>query len=202
MSIKFAVYNTPNPDKNGIQLQHARVISSGTQSLDRICSFISECSSVCSSDVKGVLEALVVYIGRELADGYSIDLEGLGYFSPSLRSREIVNEKGKLMTRIEVKSVNFRCSNRLKELVKEEGLKKVQRKNVSNSTQIKRKETMLEYLATTSYINISAYAQLNGCTYYLAEKDIKQFLNEGIISRKGYRTHRVYVLPQKKEMNE
>lgn len=201
MSIKFAVYNTPSPDKNGTQLQHGRVISSGTQNLDRICGFISECSSLSSSDVKGVLEALVVYIGRELAEGYSIDLEGLGHYSPSLRSKEFVNEKGKKMIRTEVKGVNFRCSNRLKELVQEEGVKRVQRKNLSSTTQAKRKETMLEYLTGTSYINISDYAKLNDCSYYLAEKDIKLFLSEGIIGQMGCRTHRVYVLSQKKKMN-
>lgn len=195
MSIKFAVYNTPKSPKSGKQLQHARLVSSGTQNMDRICGFISECSSLCSSDIKGAIEALIVYIGRELADGYSIDLEGLGHFSPSFKSRQFINGQGKEGIKIEVDGVNFRCSNRLKELVKAEGIQKVQRKNISNSMLTERKEKMLKYLTKKNYINIMEYSTLNGCTKYRAEKDLKQFLEEGLICQMGNKTHLIYVLP-------
>lgn len=201
MSIKFAVYNTPKPAKSGQQLQHARLVSNGTQNLDRICSFISECSSLCSSDIKGVIEALVVYIGQELSDGYNIELDGLGHFSPSFKSRKVVNEKGKELIKIEANGVNFRCSNRLKELVKADGIKKVQRKNDSNSLLAERKEKMLKYLTKISYINALEYTKLNNCSRYRAEKDLKQFLDEGLLCQMGYKTHRIFVLPKNGKTN-
>ena len=56
---------------------------------------------------------------------------------------------------------------------------------------------MLEYIRKHESINESDYAELNNCTRYRAGKELKQFLEEGIIRKMGYKTHRVYVLAAK-----
>jgi len=86
--------------------------------MNDICEYISECSSVTSADIKGVLEALTSYIGRELSYGYSVELEGLGHFSPSVKSKEVTDQKGNTKSSASIHGVNFRCSPRLKEMVK------------------------------------------------------------------------------------
>lgn len=199
MSIKFSFYNTPNPDKEGEQLCHARLVSQGTKKLDDVCTFISECSTLSSADIKGALEALTVYIGRELANGYNVELEGFGNFSPSLKTRQGVNEKGAPVTHVEVDSVNFRCANRLKDLVGNHAPQRTKRKNVPSAGQDGRKQKMMDHLQRNNCINASDYARINNCSHYQADKDLKQFLADGLIGSMGYRTHRLYVLPGNKE---
>lgn len=200
MSIKFGVYDTPKSNKDGEQLQHARLITRGTKRLDEICSFISDSSSLCSADIKGALEALTLYIGRQLSYGYSVELEGLGHFYPALKSTQTQNENGKPVVQVAVDGVNFRCSKRLKEMVKKDRPQRVKRENIPSAGIRERKTKMLDYLSKKEYINASDYAILNSCTRYRAGEDLKQFREEGIISQMGHKTHRIYKLaPQKEE---
>lgn len=198
MSIKFGVYNTPKNDKNGEQLQHARLITRGTKRLEEICSSISETSSLTSADIKGTLEALTVYIGRQLSYGYSVELEGLGHFSPALKSTQTENENGKPIVQVKVAGVNFRCSKRLKEMVNQERPQRIKRENIPSSGLQERKQKMLDYLSKQEYINASDYAVLNTCTRYRAGEDLKQFVTEGVITPMGRKTHRVYTATPRK----
>lgn len=159
MSIKFSVYKTPRPKGSKDNLEHARLVSRGTKGLEEICRDLSDACTVNSADIKGVLEALTVYMGRELGYGYSIELEGIGHFSPALRTRKISEENGKIRFSVSVDGVNFRCSNRLKEMVKEERPKKVKRENISSEPIETRKEKMLEYIRKHESINESDYAE-------------------------------------------
>lgn len=191
--IKFSVYNTP-ATKEKKSIPYPRVISRGTRKMDRICYELSDSCSITSSDIKGVLEALSQYIGRELAEGYTVELEGLGHFSPSLKSIRNVHEDGTIRYSASVHGVNFRSSNQLKEMVKIDHPQKVKRENIPTTDREGRKKKMLEYLQKHPYINISDYTKLNQCTYYIAQKDIKQFETDGMIYGDGYPTHRVYML--------
>lgn len=191
--IKFSVYKTPAIDGKK-SIPYARVISRGTRTMERICYELSDSCSITSSDIKGVLEALSQYIGRELAEGYTVELEGLGHFSPSIKSVKSTNGKGQAIYCASVRGVNFRCSNTLKDRVKENRPQKVKRDNIPSEDREGRKKKMLAYLQEQPSINISDYTNLNGCTYYTAQKDIKQFSEEKIIVSSGYRTHRVYML--------
>ena len=202
MSIKFSVYKTPRPNGSKEKLEHARLVSRGTKGLAEICRDLSDTCTVTSADIKGVLEALTVYMGRELGYGYSIDLEGIGQFSPALRTRKVSEEKGRTKYMVSVDGVNFRCANRLKELVKEERPKKVKRENISIDTIEVRKNKMLEHIRKHESINETDYAELNNCTRYRAGKDLKQFQEEGIIRKMGYKTHRVYVLSSEMPASE
>lgn len=191
--IKFSIYNTP-ATKEKKSIPYPRVISRGTRKMDRICYELSDSCSITSSDIKGVLEALSQYIGRELAEGYTVELEGLGHFSPSLKSIRDVHEDGTIQYSASVHGVNFRSSNQLKEMVKRDRPQKVKRENIPTTDREGRKKKMLEYLQKHPSINISGYAELNQCTYYIAQNDIKQFETDNVIYSDGYPTHRVYML--------
>lgn len=109
----------PNAGKNeqgtSEKRAYARLISKETKKLDEICSFINECCSVNSADIKGVLDALSKYVGRELSYGSCVELDGLGFFSPSLKTvKDGVNEKGEELYKVKVDGVNFRCAKKLK----------------------------------------------------------------------------------------
>ncbi len=58
---------------------------------------------------------------------------------------------------------------------------------------------MLKFLQNNPYINLTDYAGINHCSRYRATEDMKLFVKDGIVSKMGYRTHRVYSLPPKEE---
>lgn len=196
--IKFGIYNIP--DKNGTEQQPcARLISKGTMRMEEICEHLSEASSLTSADIKGVIEALTTYIGRNLSNGYCVELEGFGHFSPALKTIQKTNEKGQTTFFAKADGVNFRCSKRLKALVNKERPLKVKRENSVSGTLEDRKKKMLRYLQHHPQINLTDYASLNGCSHYRATEDMKQFAEEGVVVKMGYKTHRVYTLPPKTE---
>ena len=75
----------------------------------------------------------------------------------------------------------------------------VKRENLPKTGIEGRKAKMLSYLERNSYINLTDYAGLNNCTRYRASEDIKQFIKDNVIASVGYRTHRIYVLPEKED---
>lgn len=191
--IKFKVYRTPGNGKGGAHA-YAHLITRGTKRNEEIYRFISECCSVTSSDIKAVLDALSWYVGSELASGYSVELEGLGHFSPALRSRPSVDKKGRPYTAVAVHGVNFRCSPGLKKMVKEAGAERVRTGGAAPAAPEERKAEMLRYLQQNPYINLTEYAALNGCSRHCATADMKRWLAEGVVCYAGSGTHRVYVL--------
>lgn len=129
----------------------------------------------------------------------TMELEGLGHFSPSVKSKEVTDQKGNTKSSASIHGVNFRCSPRLKEMVKKNAPILVKRENLPKTGIEGRKAKMLSYLERNSYINLTDYAGLNNCTRYRASEDIKQFIKDNVIASVGYRTHRIYVLPEKED---
>lgn len=190
--VKVGVYKAPKNSgrKDGIC---ARVISAGTKRDKEIYKFINDCCSLTPSDIKGVLEALTAYIEMMLSYGYNVELEGLGHFSPAVRTEKETNAQGKEVYKVKLYGVNFRSSTRLKEAIKKSKPEKVKRNNQVVNTLEERKVKMLAYLETHLYMNAAEYARQNACTSYRANLDIKQFLKEGVIKAEGYSTHKIYM---------
>ncbi len=195
MEVKFCVYETPKPkDRKGKPLSHARLLPRGTKHIDDICEFINEVSSLNSADIKGALEALFKYISFQLSHGYNVEMENFGHFSVALRTRQIMDSKGKSAFEVTIEGVNFRCSPRLKRRVMKSKLKRVKRNRPVYPDLQQRKERMISYLQNYGSINQSKYAEINGCTRYTAQKDFRIFLEENVILPSGKSTHKVYLL--------
>lgn len=190
MAIKFTVNPTPVPNgREGKATFHARQISDGTYKLNYICEMISARSAVSSADVKSVLDSFSWIMGVAFTNGYHLELEELGYFSPSLRTRG--TGEGKYT--VEVDGVNFRCSTELLGKIKKAKLKKVKGADTSENFE-ERKKRMLEYMSRNSLMSPRTYAECTGCTRYRAEADIKQLVTDGVLEKVGYRKQTIYVL--------
>ena len=196
--IKFGVYKAPNTSGKE-QQSCARLISKGTMRMEDICEYLSDSCSLTSADVKGAIEALTTYIGRNLSNAYCVELEGLGHFSPALKTLQKTDEKGKTVFFARADGVNFRCAKRLRELVNKDRPLKIKRENVTSNELTDRKNKMLKFLQNNPYINLTDYAGINHCSRYRATEDMKLFVKDGIVIKMGYRTHRVYSLPPKEE---
>ncbi len=197
MSVKYALYETPTPNKNGKkQPLHARIVPTTTIRLDRIIKEVSAFSSFSSSDIKGLLQAFIDQLVSHLEDGNDLELEGLGHFNATLRCPKETDPKKIKTQHIRFKTVKFRCSKEVRKRLNSMEFKKVSRnlKGSPYSTE-QRKKNIIAYLEKNQTIQTFFCMTLNGCTRYLAKKDLKEMLKEGTIVNLGYRKMSIYGLP-------
>lgn len=191
MAIKFSVHKTPQPNgRKGQQQTHARAIARSTQKMNDICALVCERGSISSADVKAVLDSFVWVIGHSLKYGDNVELEGLGHFSPSLRTLKLPD--GRSVVKLD--NVNFRCSEKLKNELKSVQLEKVQ--TAASYTPEERRARMLDYLHGHESITTIMYAKLNACSRYQATADLKKYIEEGLLCRIGSSTHVTYLLAE------
>lgn len=196
MSIKFDWYKTPVPSgRSDKEIPHARIVPQGTVHTTQLCKMISEASTLSSADVKGVLEALNFWMGLYMSEGFSIELDGLGHFSPTLKSRTRTDEKGNTKIGVEIDSLSFRCSVSLKEKVREAGLEKIPHKKEERVDGMQRKKNILAVIAKELSINSSRCMAVNHCNRYVALQDLKMLESEGKVVQTGYGKQVVYIRP-------
>ena len=195
--IQVSIYNTPGNEQRR-PTSCARVITRDTKRMNDICEYIPNAHPSPPRHKRCIGGAYFLY-RQGIILWYSVELEGLGHFSPSVKSKEVTDQKGNTKSSASIHGVNFRCSPRLKEMVKKNAPILVKRENLPKTGIEGRKTKMLSYLERNSYINLTDYAGLNNCTRYRASEDIKQFIKDNVIASVGYRTHRIYVLPEKED---
>lgn len=192
MAIKFKVYSTPKPNgRKGSKLSHARAISQGTYNLEKVCKLISERSAVSSAEVKSVLDSFAWVIELALEDGCHVELDDLGYFSPSLKT--VPSKKDENKNTVYVDGINYRCSTSLRKKLREIDLVYVKEKKKSDNWEA-RKNSLLKYMERWESVTPRAYAEAFGCSRYRAEIDLKKFVEEGVLVRVGYRNKVMYLL--------
>lgn len=196
MSLKFGWYKTPVPgDREDKQLPHARIIPQGTLDTKYMCKMIATSSTISSADVKGVLEALNFWMGFYLSEGNSIELDGLGHFTPTLKSRLKTDENGKNKVVAEADSVSFRCANSLKEQIREAGLELVKKDKQQKLTPEERAENILSHVKAQMSVNCSTSMRINHCTRYTALNDLKELMDAGKLIRIGHGKQTTYIRP-------
>ena len=194
MSLKFGWYKTPVPgDREDKQVPHARIISQGTLATKYMCKMISMSSTISSADVKGVLEALNFWMGFCLSEGNSIELDGLGYFTPTLKSKITTDENGKNKVQAEIDSVSFRCATSLKEQVREAGLELVKKTNTEKLPQEQRLKNIMTEVEENKCINRSTCMKLNRCNQFIALNDLKQLINSNKLIQIGGGKQTMYI---------
>lgn len=77
----------------GSKLFYAQAKSMGTSGMERLCSMISERSTVSSADVKAVLDSLIYVMKLELSDGKIVQLGEFGNFRVTFGSAGTETEK-------------------------------------------------------------------------------------------------------------
>ena len=79
--ILYDVYATPNPDNDGEQLYHPRVVTYGTQMKDDdLKEYLQRNTRVNSSQFVGMIEALMEEIPQQLLQNKSVHIRGMGTF--------------------------------------------------------------------------------------------------------------------------
>ena len=189
MSATYNLFKNPGKGDN----LHARQVNQYTIRIDELCDEISEISAFSSSDVKGMLEALKNRIASHLKYGAIVELEGLGTFNASLKCPPLSSEKQITPHLVKFSKVVFRCS---KELTNELRQMKLERANEPSRL---KGYNILNYLKQNKTISSFTCRSINGCSKYIALKDLQTLLTEGKIIRLGYRSNAQYGLQEKEE---
>jgi predicted histone-like DNA-binding protein len=200
------------PDMSGTGQQKAYYKLKTWRKLD-FDEFVKRCSSIHraygKSTIEGVLTAVCEHLAYEIANGYSVKINGLGTFNAKLGVRkdmEMDNFEEDTTKRnaksIEVTGVLFRAD---KELIKEidqncdlerggeERLKKPQ------MSQKERIEKAQKFIQKTGFMHVDEYASITGLSYSTASRELRNIASDptsGIISQ-GNKSGKLYLLAKK-----
>ena len=98
----------PNPEESGKSLPlHPRLVSCGTIHTGEFINRAKSRSSFSPADMKGILQLFQDMMVDFLMYGYNVELEGIGTFSVSLKSRPVMEKNEIRAESIHFKDVKF-----------------------------------------------------------------------------------------------
>lgn len=114
MSAEYKLVRRPDPHKTDVkQPLYPCFVPSRIVRLDDLARMARGRSSFSSADIKGMLQLLQDLIVDALEYGQCIELEGIGTFGISLKSRPVMEEKEIRAESIRFQDVTFRSSKEL-----------------------------------------------------------------------------------------
>ena len=198
MTAKYDFRKTPDPKGDSEkQSLHPRIISSGTISTEQILEDISHASTFTVGDLEGMLASLTDRVLTYLTDGYHVELGQMGYFSASLKARPVLDKKEIRSPSIEFDNVNFRASAWFRKRLRGP-VQRVTNNGIHSSTgenEDEYKKRLLQYLDRNAFITRTDYTQLTGRLKNKALQDLRSFVEQGIIERRGRGSHLIFVRP-------
>lgn len=102
----------------GSKLFYAQAKSMGTSGMERLCSMISERSTVSSADVKAVLDSLIYVMKLELSDAKIVQLGEFGNFRVTFGSAGTETEKDFTASKIRRPKYTFTPGKALRDQAK------------------------------------------------------------------------------------
>lgn len=201
MSAHYDLFEKPDIRQTGEQQPlYARFIPKGTigreEFLDRVHLF----TGISRSLLEGAMASFMDELRDCLADGWTVELGELGYFTPSLSCRREVMEKKELRAAsVSLRGLNFRLSKAFyKELDKKIQLER-HPQSVSKSasstaplTMEQRRQLLEEYLQNFPCVNRAQYTRLTGRSVKQAINDLNQLIEDGVLMRHGEGRNVVY----------
>lgn len=192
---------------------YPRMIIKGQCSTEELIEDIAQHTTYNTGELKGMIMALKDAMAREMSRGYSVKLEGIGTFTPSLGivdGKEMERPEGgtrRNARSIKIRNINFRAD---KEVIrKTEGHCILERESgtcklrTSRHSSEKRLKMALDFLTKHPYLTVADYMALTGLSHTTAARELQKWgkTPETGIQPKGQRTHRVYVavVPEEKD---
>ena len=202
MSAYYDLFEKPDVRQTGEQQPlYARFIPKGTigqkEFIDRVHLF----TGISRSLLEGAMASFMDELRDCLADGWTVELGDLGYFTPSLSCQRDVMEKKELRaTSVDLRGLNFRLSKTFYKELK--GKMRLERSPLSPSTSTAgtassipmehRLQLLDEYLQNFPCINRAQYTRLTGRSVKQAINDLNQFTEDGVLMRHGEGRNVVY----------
>ena len=87
MAINYVLQKCNNEKSDNFGQYVARVRTLGMTTTEEVANKIQKNASVKRSDVKAVLDELADVLTEQLAQGFSVQIKGLGIFAPRIRAK-------------------------------------------------------------------------------------------------------------------
>ena len=187
MAALYDLFRTPQPkDKKKVRY-HARSVVTGKVDTQDLVSIIAQRSAFKEGVVTGVLVSLEDVLSELLADGKSVQLDGVGAFrisakSPSVRDRHEIRSES-----IELKGVVYKADKKL--LRKLSATKFLRTKDSHCSEDISEIEidgVLTEFFKDHDFITTKELEQLCGLSNATALRRLKDRVNEGKLTHPGH----------------
>ena len=204
MSAYYDLFEKPDVRQTGEQQPlYARFIPKGTieqkEFLDRVHLF----TGISRSLLEGAMAAFMDELRDCLANGWTVELGELGFFTPSLNCHRDVMEKKELRAAsVSLRGLNFRLSREFyRELDKKMRLER-QSQSKSDASQAdlseeQRRQLLETYLQQYPCINRAQYARLTGRSVKQAITDLNRLIEDGVLMRHGMGRNVVYAVVKK-----
>ena len=187
MAILFDWYENPDSyDKSPEdKILHPRLRLNGSRSTDELRRDIQARCSLTETDVTAVLDAVSHVMGRELAEGRQVHLDGL--------ERVVAATKRKL-TKVKMAGVKFRADQKLKNeigTIKAKALKANEHSAKLTDKEIDRRLT--NYFATRPFMTRNDFQSVCGMMRTTAMRHIRRLRTEGKLKNEGTMLQPIYV---------
>ncbi len=198
-----------NPPRKGEEgeapLLHPCIVSRGTISTRELLCEIARGSSFTIGDLEGVLAQLGEEIAYHLREGYHVELGRLGFFSASLKATRTVKDPKEIRaSNIHFDNVNFRTSawfrKQVRGRVERAKYFTIRESDEWDETELKRR--LERHLDKHGFITRKVYSSLTGRLKNRALKDLKLFVEQGVIERRGHGNQLYFVRTRAKEPTE
>lgn len=187
MAALYDLFRTPQPKGEKKVRYHARSVVTGKISTQHLVRTIAQRSAFKEGVVTGVLMALEDVLCESLAEGNSVQLDGVGAFrisakSPSVRDRHEIRSES-----IEFKGVVYQAD---KKLLKKLSTTKFMRTKYSHCSvdisEIEIDGVLTEHFKEHDYITTKELEQLCGLSNATALRRLKDCVNEGKLTHPGH----------------
>lgn len=195
--------NLPHSEEEPILFPRLRL--QGCIDLDYIARQIADGTTYASSEVEASVKEVARWMAYYMGQGYSVKVDGVGTFTPSLGLREgKERESGqegavrRNAASICVRDIKFRADRELVKATNREcKLERSQRKFQRSSTRYTPQERLalaLRYLETHETLSVGDYCALTGLLQDKAARELRGWAQdpESGIATRGRGTHKVY----------
>lgn len=187
MPTYYDFYQTPQPgDRNKRKKFHARVVPTGTVTLDDLAELMHECSTLTVGEVIGATSLLVECLTRSLKGGNRVHIPGLGYFllsatSPSVRSTDEIRAES-----IKAGGISFRPDrSALKNIGNTTFIRVPEKRHSREQSQEDIEHGLTTYFASNHHITRRQFQSLCGLTRPTACRRLKEMVDEGSLRKEG-----------------
>ena len=199
MSMLYDWYETPKPSDRQDEpvTLYPRVRMNGTTTTAQLQRQIEEACSLTEGDVAAVLSALSHYVGKALAEGRQVQLDGIGRLSPVLGCTEPVTpETRQKSSKVRLKSIRFTPDKKLRGSM---GALRVEPLNLSQPTRVRLTDEQIEqrirtYLQEHDFLTRATLQSLCHLSRTTAVRHLNRLCASGFLHNKGLRHQPVYCL--------
>lgn len=202
----YVMEEMPDIHKTGERVLYPRFALTDQVSTETVAKTVAERSSFTTGEVEGVIKEVALEMARQMAQGRSVKIDGIGTFSPALvlrqdKEREDAEGDGprRNARSIVVGRVNLRVDM---DLIRETNVRCnlerapwKTRRSSQKYTAEQRLQIAVKYLDENPFLTVTQYQRMTGLLHTTAAKELKQWAaqEESGIATSGCGSHRVYV---------